>query len=308
MTRLSAVGPSGMAGLFIVLFSTGWIAGKIGLLSTGPLTLLLIRCGAAALVLLVVALLTGAPWPRRSTDYGHLAVVGMLMHGLAMAGVYVGLSLGVSAGASALIGGMAPIFTALAAGPLLDERIGPAQWSGLVIGLVGVALVVANRISFASGGWEGYAATFFAVTTFVLGTVYQKKFCGAIDLRTGNLIQLAVAGVALLLPALRFEGLHAEWDEALIVSSLWLSLVNSIGAISLFYVLLRRGAASRVATLFFLVPPVTAVMGFAAFHETLSPIAVAGFALAAAGVYLGAKTSGSTASGKGDQPQRNGSV
>ena len=219
MTRLSVFGPSSLAGLFIVLFSTGWIAGKIGLLSAGPLTLLLIRFGAAALVLLAVAVLTGAPWPRRLSDYGHLAVVGLLMHGMAMAGVYIGLSLGVSAGASALIGGMAPIFTALAAGPLLDERVGPAQWSGLAIGLIGVALVVANRISFASGGWEGYAVTFFAVATFVLGTVYQKKFCGATDLRTGNLVQFAVAAAAVLVPALRFEGLEAEWDEALIASS-----------------------------------------------------------------------------------------
>lgn len=291
MTRASMVGPSVTAGLFIVLFSTGWIAGKFGLLSAGPLTLLLIRFGAATLLLLVVALLTGAPWPRGWTAYGHLAMVGMLMHGMAMAGVYLGLSLGVSAGVSALIGGMYPILTAVAAGPLLDERIGPAQWSGLAIGLIGVALAVANRVSFATGGWEGYAATFFAVATFALGTVYQKKFCGAMDLRTGNVVQFAVAGLAVLLPALWLEDLQAEWDGTLIASVLWLSLACSLGAISLFYVLLRQGEANRVATLFFLAPPITAVMGFAAFNETLSPIAVAGFALTAAGVYLASRKS-----------------
>lgn len=237
-----------MAALFIVLFSSGWIVGKVGLHSTGPLTLLLTRFGAAALVLLVVALLTRAPWPRSWIAYGHLAVVGLLMHGVAMAGVYLGLSLGVSAGASALIGGMAPLFTALAAGPMLDERVGPAQWSGLAIGLAGVALV--------------------------------------------------------LVPALRFEGLHAEWDQALILVSLWLTFVNSIGAISLFYILLRRGAASQVAALFFLMPPVTAVMGFAAFHETLSPIALVGFVLTAAGVYLGSRGLGSGAAGTNDQRRR----
>jgi drug/metabolite transporter (DMT)-like permease len=199
---------------------------------------------------------------------------------------------------------MAPLFTALAAGPMLDERVGPAQWSGLAIGIAGVALVVANRISFASGGWEGYAATFVAVATFVLGTVYQKKFCSTIDLRTGNLVQFAVAGAAVLGPALRFEGLHAEWDQALILVSLWLTFVNSIGAISLFYILLRRGAASQVAALFFLMPPVTAVMGFAAFHETLSPIALVGFVLTAAGVYLGSRGLGSGAAGTNDQQRR----
>jgi len=153
--------------------------------------------------------------------------------------------------------------------------------------LFGVALVVMNKISFASGGWEGYAITFLALGAFVAGTLYQKKFCGAIDLRTGNLVQFAVAGVALFIPALRFEGLQVEWSEALIVSSAWLALVNSIAAVSLLYFLLRQGEASRVATLFYLVPPITATMAFAVFHETLSPIAVVGFGLAAAGVYFG---------------------
>jgi drug/metabolite transporter (DMT)-like permease len=129
-------------GLFIVSFSSAWIAGNSALHSTGPLTLLLIRFGAAAVVLPAVSLLTGAPWPRRLADYGHLAVVGLLMHGLATAGVYVGLNLGVSAGGSGLIAGMSPIFTALAARFLLDEDIGHAQWLGLLIGLVAVALVV----------------------------------------------------------------------------------------------------------------------------------------------------------------------
>jgi drug/metabolite transporter (DMT)-like permease len=134
--------------------------------------------------------------------------------------------------------------------------------------------------------------------------VYQKKFCSTSDLRTGNLVQFAVAGAAVLVPALRLEGLHAEWDQALILVSLWLTFVNSIGAISLLYILLRRGAASQVAALFFLMPPVTAVMGFAAFHETLSPIALVGFLLTAAGVHLGSSGLGSGAAGTNDQQRR----
>jgi drug/metabolite transporter (DMT)-like permease len=194
----------------------------------------------------------------------------------------------VCAGVSALIAGLTPLLTALAAGPLLGERIGAGRWVGLVIGLLGVALAVMNKISFASGGWEGYAITFLALAAFVAGTLYQKRFCGAIDLRTGNLVQFVVAGVALFIPALGFEGLQVEWSPALIASSAWLALANSIGAVSLFYFLLRQGEASRVAALFYLVPPVTATMAFVAFHETLSPIALAGFVLAAVGVYLGA--------------------
>src|SRR5262249_47626264 len=150
----------------IVLWSTAWIAGKIGLEFTGPLTLLEIRFSAAALVMLLVALLTGAPWPRRWTEYGHLAVAGVLVNGLTLAALYVGINDGVSAGVSALISGLTPLFTALAAGPLLGERIGSARWAGLTIGLLGVALVVMNKISLASGGWEGYAITFLALGAF----------------------------------------------------------------------------------------------------------------------------------------------
>jgi len=288
MPRPAQFGPQALGALFIVLWSTAWIAGKIGLEFTGPLTLLEIRFSAAVLVMLLVALLTAAPWPRTWAEYGHLAVAGLLVNGLTLAALYIGINDGVSAGVSALIAGLTPLLTALAAGPLFGERIGAARWAGLMIGLFGVALVVMNKISFLNGGWEGYAITFLALAAFVAGTLYQKRFCSAIDLRTGNLVQFVVAGVALFIPALHFEGLRVEWSEALIASSAWLALVNSIAAVGLFYFLLRQGEASRVAALFYLVPPITATMAFAAFHETLGPIALVGFALAAAGVYFGA--------------------
>jgi len=287
-TRGSLLGPQILGTLFILLWSSAWIAGKIGLESTGPLTLLEIRFSGAASVMLLIVLLTGAPWPRRWADYAHLAVAGLLVNGLTLAALYIGLNDGVSAGVSALIAGLTPLFTALAAGPLLGERISASRWAGLTAGLLGVALVVMNKISFASAGWQGYAVTFVALAAFVGGTLYQKVFCSAIDLRTGNLVQFAVAAIALFIPALLLEGLRVHWSEALILSSAWLALVNSTVAVSLLYFLLRQGQASRVATLFFLVPPITATMSFAAFHETLSPIAVVGFGLAAAGVYVGA--------------------
>jgi drug/metabolite transporter (DMT)-like permease len=288
VSRTPLFGPQALGGAFVLLWSTAWIAGKVGLEFTGPLTLLVSRFVAAALVMLPIALLTGAPWPRRWSEYGHLAVASLLVNGLTLAALYTGINDGVSAGVSALIAGLTPLLTALAAGPLLGERIGAGRWVGLVIGLLGVALAVMNKISFASGGWEGYAVTFLALAAFVAGTLYQKRFCGAIDLRTGNLVQFTVAGIALFIPALAFEGLRVEWSEALIASSAWLALANSIGAVSLFYFLLRQGEASRVAALFYLVPPITATMAFVAFHETLSPVALAGFVLAAVGVYLGA--------------------
>ena len=275
--------------VFVVLWSSAWIAGKVALPYAGPFTLLLIRFSVAGAVLLLVALASGAPWPERFADYVHLAVAGALIQGLALGCAYYGLQLGVSAGISGLINGLAPLFTALGAVPFLGERIGPRQWLGLSAGLVGVVLVVIDRVSVGGANWEGYAVTFTALVALACGTLYQKKFCSGMDLRTGSFIQVAVAGAVVFLPALRFEGLEVEWNRTLILASAWLSLVNSIAAFSLLYVLLRKGEASRVSALFYLVPPITAVMGFVAFHETLSPVALAGFAITVGGVYLGTR-------------------
>jgi drug/metabolite transporter (DMT)-like permease len=275
--------------VFVVLWSSAWIAGKVGLPYAGPFTLLLIRFSVAGAVLLLVALATGAPWPDRLADYGHLAVAGVLIQGLALGCAYLGLQLGVSAGISGLINGLAPLFTALGAVPFLGERIGRRQWLGLGAGLVGVVLVVLDRVSLGGANWEGYAATFAALVALACGTLYQKKYCSTMDLRTGSFIQVAAAGALVFLPALRFESLEVEWNPTLILASAWLSLANSIGAFSLLYVLLRKGEASRVSALFYLVPPITAIMGFAAFHETLSPAALAGFAITVAGVYFGTR-------------------
>lgn len=287
--RFASIGISPLGALFIVLWSSAFVAGKMGLAYAGPFTLLLIRFGLAAAVLLGITLTSGAPWPKRLLEYLHLGVVGVLIQGLTLGAAYFGLQQGVSAGVAALITCLAPALTALLAGRVLGERIAPRRWLGIAAGLVGVALVVVDKVALGQSSVLGYAAIFVALGAFVAGTVYQKKFCAGMDLRTGNLVQLAAALGVVALPALWLEGLHVQWSEALIVSSSWLSLVNSIGAMSLLYVLLRRGEASKVSLLFYLVPPVTALMGFAAFHETLGPLEVAGFAIAVGGVYLGGR-------------------
>jgi drug/metabolite transporter (DMT)-like permease len=289
ITARQAPAINSLGSLFVVLWSSAWIAGKVGLPYAGPFTLLLIRFVVAAAVMLLIALATKAPWPDKVADYAHLAVAGVLIQGVALGCAYLGLELGVSAGMSGLVNGLAPLLTAFGAVPFLGERVGSRQWLGLGVGLMGVVLVVVDQASLGGAGWAGYAATFGALAAFVCGTLYQKKFCSTMDLRTGSFIQLAAASAAVFLPALRLDGLQVEWNWTLILASSWLSLANSIGAFSLLYVLLRSGKASRVSALFYLVPPVTAIMAFFAFHETLSPAALAGFAVAAGGVYLGTR-------------------
>jgi drug/metabolite transporter (DMT)-like permease len=268
--------------LFILLWSSGYVAGKLALPHTGPLTLLTLRFGLAAVVLLAVALATGAPWPQRRQDWGHLAVVGLLMQVLHFSCIYFALQWGLSAGVAGLLIGLMPLATALGAHLWLAEHLGARQLLGLLGGLAGVALVVAGKPL--HGAWTAYAAAGVGLLGLVAGTLYQKRFCAGMDLRSGSGIQMTVSALAVALVAGPTEHFAMDVGPELVAATLWLGLVNSIGAFSLMFVMIRRGQAGQVARLFFLIPGVSALMGFALLGERLPPLALAGFALSALAV------------------------
>lgn len=271
---------------FVLLWSTGYVVGKIGLPYAGPFTLLFLRFAVAAFVLLVVALATRAPWPASRAQVGHLVVVGLLFQALQFGGLYTGLKLGVGAAVSALIVGTMPIFTALGAGAFLGERIGTRQRIGLAAGLAGVALVVAERIGSGTAGLAGYGACVLALAGITLGTLYQKKFCTGMDLRTGSFVQLSAASVVALVLAVGVEGLAVRWTPGLLFATGWLSIVNSIGGFSLLFVMMRKNEANKVASLFYLIPGVTAFMGYVVLGERLGWVSVAGFVVCAGAVHV----------------------
>lgn len=280
----------GVPALFVVLWSTGFIGARLGLPHAGPLTFLALRYGLAAGLLALVALATRAPWPRRPAEAGHYAVAGLLVHGVYLGGVFVGISLGVEAGVSALIVGLQPLLTAALAGVLLGERVASRQWAGLGLGLLGVALVLARKLGQGPGDALGALACVAALLGITAGTLYQKRFCERMDLRTGGAVQFAAAGLATAPLALLFEGArYVEWTGEFVFALLWLVLVLSLGAVSLLYVLIRRGAAARVASLFFLVPPCTVLIAWPLFGEELGPLALIGMALTSAGVALASR-------------------
>ncbi len=282
--------PLSWPALFILLWSSGYVAGKIGLPYAGPLTLIFTRFSVAALVLLAVALLTRAPWPKDWASVGWLALVGLLIQALQFSGLYVGLSLGVSAGISALIVGLMPVLSAAGAAVFLNERISRRQVGGLVLGIVGVGIVVGHKTSLGTASWIGHLAVGASLLGITAGTLVQKKHCVGMDLRTGGFIQLGTATLVVGPAAWLTERLQLTWTWELVGASLWLSLVNSIGAISVLYMMMRRGQASRVASLFYLVPGVTALMGYLVLHETLNALQALGFIVSAGGVYLTTRT------------------
>lgn len=238
------------------------------------------------LLLGVFALAMRAPWPRSRTETGHIAVAGLLVHAGYLAGVFGAIHQGVAAGVMALIAGLQPVLTAIAAGPLLGERVRARQWLGLALGLVGVALVVQHRLRLDGASIAGYLLAAMALASITVGTVYQKRFCSHMDLRSGGVIQFASAALAMAVCAPFFETMVVHWTPQFIAALAWLVLVLSLGAITLLYLLIRRGAASRVSSLFYLVPPTTALMAYFLFGERLTGLALAGMVLTVIGVGL----------------------
>jgi drug/metabolite transporter (DMT)-like permease len=272
--------------LFVVLWSTGFIGAKLGLPYAEPMTFLVVRFFIATLLIAAVALVTAAPWPSSLSEVRHNAVAGALMHGVSLGGMFASMSMGVDAGVAAVIGGLQPLLVAVAAGPVLGERVSRLQWFGLGLGVLGVALVVQNKLGLGSGTPAGYGLSVVALIGLTAGPIYQKKYCAATDLRTGNVIQFGAAAALLLPMALLLESMRIEWTGQFVFAMAWLCVVLSLGAVSLLYLIIRHGAASRVASMFYLVPPVTAVMAYFLFDETLSELALLGMAIAVVGVAL----------------------
>jgi drug/metabolite transporter (DMT)-like permease len=218
-----------------------------------------------------------------------MAVVGFFMQAMQFGGLYTGMKNGVPAGQSALIVGLMPVFVALAAGYVLKERVTWRQWAGLGLGLLGVTLVVADRLGADFAALSGYLATGMALFGITAGTLYQKKFCSTLDLRITGCVQMLVGAVVMLGAAMMTETMVINWTPMFAGSVIWLALMNSIGALMLLYLMIRRGEATKVASLFYLIPPVTQVMASATLGEMPSTLDLVGFGLAAMGVYLSNK-------------------
>jgi drug/metabolite transporter (DMT)-like permease len=271
--------------LFVLLWSTGFVGARYGLPYAEPLTFLALRLSAVVVLMLPIAFLSRAPWPSKA-EVGHSAVVGLLMHGIYLGGVFTAIAQGVPAGVSALIPGLQPILTSTIANRFMGETVTRVQWLGLALGLAGVLLVLHDRNIVLSGSALGWAASFLSLIGITLGTLYQKRFCGKVDWRTGNLVQYAGAAVLLSVLAFAFETRVVHWSEEFIFALGWLAIVLSIAAIGLMYWIIRRSAATSFSSLFYLVPATTALMAYILFGEKLDALSIAGMVLAAAGVVL----------------------
>jgi drug/metabolite transporter (DMT)-like permease len=287
--RLSKLAIAAAPMLFVLLWSTGFIGARFGLPYIEPMTFLAVRMAFVVLIMAAIALVAQihglARWPD-TPEIGHSLVAGALVHGLYLGGVFIAISQGVPAGISALIPGLQPILTSTIANRFMGETVTRLQWLGLLLGLIGVPLVLHDRDLVDAGSAVGWIASFGSLFGITLGTLYQKRFCGAIDWRPGNTVQYAGALLLFGLAAFAFETRTIHWSFELVFAMAWLVLVLSIATIGLMYWLIRRSAATGFASLFYLVPVVTALLAFALFGEKLDALSIAGMVVCAAGVVL----------------------
>ncbi len=271
--------------LFVLLWSTGFIGARLGLPHIEPLTFLLIRYVAVMGCMLLIALVSRAPWPVSGTAWFHIGVAGLLVHGVYLGGVFMAISHGLPAAVASLVVGVQPLLTAVGAGWLLGTQVSMRQWLGLLLGLVGVSLVVAGKLG-AEFPAIALVPAIAALVGITAGTLYQKRYSSTFDWRTGAIAQFLPTAVVTGLLAWLTEDAPVQWVGELFIALGWLVLVLSIGAISLLNWLIRHSNAVNVASLFYLVPPCTAVFAWLLFGDTFSNVALAGFGLAVWGVYL----------------------
>jgi drug/metabolite transporter (DMT)-like permease len=270
--------------LFVLIWSTGFIVARYGMPHAEPMTFLLLRFIGVLALLLPAAWLMRAPWPNRSQAW-KIALAGLLLQAGYLGGVWAAVRHGMTAGLIALIVGLQPIITAWLAG-VVQERISKIQWLGLVLGLSGVGLVVWAKLSLAGLSLVSLGLGVIALASITAGTLYQKAACPHFDLRTGAIIQYAASAVVCLPFVLGLETRDINWHPEMIGALLWSIVALSIGAISLLFIMIREGAATKVTSLLYLTPPTTAVMAYFLFDEPMTGLTMAGIVITMAGVWL----------------------
>jgi drug/metabolite transporter (DMT)-like permease len=275
-----------MPAVFVLIWSTGFIVARYGMPHAPPLGFLAMRYALSVLAFGVWITAARAAWPRGRAQWAHLAVTGVLMHAGYLGGVWAAVKIGIGAGTVALIVGLQPVLTAVwLSFTQGSHSITRRQWLGLLLGFAGLMLVVGHKLGVGEITRWNLALAVFALLSITVGTLYQKRFVAPCDVRTANAVQLAAA-FAVTLPLALVE--RGAWDvhPELIGAMAWSVLVLTLGGSSMLYLLIQRGAAAKVTSLLYLVPPCTAVMAWLLFKEPMSAPVLGGIALTAAGVAL----------------------
>lgn len=287
--RAASLGPTltrGAPFAFVLLWSSSFIAAKVGLRHLSPLAFVAIRLSACAAVLVALMLLSGASWaPLRGGRWLHCAIAGALINAVGLMAPHVGLTL-VAPAPIALVQSLTPLLTAGLGVLVLRERLRAAQWLGMGLGVVGVALVVGLAAAHSTARLDGLALAFVGVLGLVAGTLWFGRFCRGVPLLPGATVQFLSAATVAIAGAALLETPRLDWTTGAVTAVAWNTLAVSLGGMALYFFMLREGAAARVTANFYLVPGTTAIITWPLLGERLSPLAIAGFVVAALGCWL----------------------
>ncbi|QCI64504.1 DMT family transporter [Phreatobacter stygius] len=282
--------------VFVLIWSTGWVVAGFAARHADPLWFLFVRFALAAAVIALIAAATRAPWPSSPRAIGHAMASGVLLHTLYLGGVWWAVRNGVPTGVSGIMAGLQPVFTALLAPALIGERISLKQALGVALGFAGIILVLAPKVlgidpAMLATVLVPLVVNVLAMLAATLGSFYQKRFVSGGDLRTTTAWQYVGAALTTLPLVVTFGAFEADWNQTLVLTMAWSVLALSVGGVGLFLYLIGRGEVSRAAAYIYLVPPVSALMSYLFFSETLAAIQLVGMAVTAAGVWLAVRRS-----------------
>ncbi len=286
-----SLGRTAIPAVFVLLWSTGWIVAHYAAIDAGVLTFLLFRYAGAALLLAFFALASGAEWPKTRREWTHALFSGVLIHALYLGCIWWAVAHGVPASISALLAALQPITTAILAPRFAGERIGPVQWSGVTLGLIGLLFVLGPKLLAVDPAGLAPLALLLLINaagmiSLTFGTFYQKRFLRSGDLRSVASLQFVGALIVTLPFAAALEDFRIEFTLNTILSLAWAIGALSIVSIALLLSLIRRGEVARSAQLIYLVPPAAAIQAFVLFDETLGWIQIFGMAVTSLGVAL----------------------
>lgn len=273
-------------GIFVIVWSTGFIGARYGLPYAAPLTLLALRMALATLVFVVLSVALRAPRLETRTQYAQSAIVGVLLHAIYLGGLFMAIYLGLPVSITALIVCLQPILVAVLAGAVTAERVRSRQWIGFALGFLGAGVVLAPGLAAGTTSPVAVTAAVIGLAGTTAATLLQKRWGGTIPPVRGTSVQYAAAALVLLAAAALTEPLSIDWTPTFVIVLTYMVVVLSVGAILLMFWLIRQGTASGFASLYFLVPPVTLIEAWILFGESLPPVAVVGLLVATIGVAL----------------------
>lgn len=283
-----------MPAVFVLIWSTGFVVARYGMPHAPPFSFLALRYLLSIVAFGIWIALSRPSWPASPSQWLHLGVTGVLMHAGYLGGVWFAVKGGLGAGLAALIVGLQPLLTALwlsayDRGPSGRVLIPARQWLGLALGLAGLLLVVSSKLRLGQAQIATVVPAVLALCSITAGTLYQKRWVKACDVRSANTVQL-IAALLVTAPLAAMESEPVVWHPELIGALLWSVLALTLGGSSLLYLLIQRGAATSVTSLMYLVPPCTAVLAAILFAEPLTAVVLAGLVLTALGVALAVRS------------------